>query len=637
MKTIEVTLLDQALIAGYFVFIFGFGSYFGKYIKSTSDFFFSGRKFAWWIIAVSMVATVVGSYSFIKYSATGYSHGLSSSMSYLNDFFFMPLWMFAWLPIIYFARVKSIPEYFERRFDTRARIMAIIFLAVYLIGYIGINFYTLGVALQALTGWDVMTAATAVAIVTAVYVTSGGQTAVIMTDLLQGALLLLAGLTIFVLGVVYLGHGDLLTGVGNFWGGLPEDHRYGLARFNQPESFSFIGVFWQDAIAGSFATYFFNQGILMRFLALKSVHEGRKAILVALVVLFPIAVIAVGNAGWLGGAMYNQDAVPSGYPNPPNPNDIFVIITHILCMPGVFGLVMAALLAALMSSADTLINASSAVVVNDILQPYLAPGRSDRYYLRCAQVASIGAALLGLALVPLFMQFKSIYVAHGAFIATVTPPMAMCVLLGFVWPRFTSAAAFATLFGGAIAMAASIWIPELITPFAHGVSPEGGFKYMRALYGLVASGAIGVIVTLLTRPSRRPDELVGLTMQTIRESERRFKGSQVNRAEGKKVRAVLQPLDGEPGDSAALAGAPGGAGNEPIGVSLHPDDLQALAAQPGDLIYLADGRWWLGGLRAAHARVHDASGRKGIIEMPSWYIEHNSLLPARPVTVEKLM
>ncbi len=627
MHGVNITTLDIALVAAYFLFIFGFGSYFGRYIKSTTDFFFSGRKFAWWIIAVSMIATVVGSYSFIKYSEAGYRYGLSSSMSYLNDWFFMPLWLFGWLPIIYFGRITSVPEYFERRFDTPTRVMAIIFIAVYLLGYIGINFYTLGVALNALyPAYSVFTYAALVAVITAVYVTSGGQTAVIMTDLLQGIILLAAGLAIFVLGFDYFGGGHILEGIARFWHGLPEAKRYGLAYFNAPPKFSFIGVFWQDAVASTFAAYFFNQGILMRFLALKSVDEGRRAMVIALVVLFPIAVIAVGNAGWLGAAMQNLGLFPAGYSHNPEPGRIFVIVTHILTRPGVFGLVMAALLAALMSTADTLINATSAVVVNDIWRPYVARGRSDHYYLGVARVASIGAAIFGLALVPLFMQFDSIYVAHGAFIATVGPPMAVCTVLGFTWPRFTAKAAFATLLGGALAMVLSIWLPQLIAPFAHGVSPEGGFKYMRALYGLVASGAIGVVVTLLTKPNRSKEELVGLTMQTVREAERRFKGGEVSRTAGKKVAARLVVTeDGAAGDEGLLE------------VTLHPDDLASLAAQKGDLIYFADKRWWLGGLRAAHARVGEATGEKGVLKLPQSFIDMNSLLAERPVLIEKIM
>jgi SSS family solute:Na+ symporter len=476
MENIEIAFIDKAIVVLYFLAVFGFGSFFGKYIKGTSDFFFSGRKFAWWIVAFSMIATVVGSYSFIKYSAAGYRYGLSSSMSYLNDWFFMPLWMFAWLPIIYFANIQSVPEYFERRFDAKTRFMAIVFIAIYLIGYIGINFYTLGTALNALLGWSVGYSAIAVAIVTAIYVTAGGQPAVIMTDLAQGILLLLCGIFILYLGFDFLGDGNIFDGVANFWTGLPKDHKYALASFNESTKFSFIGVFWQDAFASSFAAYFFNQGILMRFLSLKSVHEGRKALMIALVVLFPIAVIAVGNAGWVGSAMYNGGMVPEGYPADPDPNTIFVIVTHILAKPGFFGLIMAALLAALMSTADTLINATSAIVINDIYRPYLAKERSDKHYLNAARIFSIVAAITGLVLVPVFMQFNSIYVAHGAFISAVTPPMAVCILLGFAWRRFTPSAAFFTLLGGAVAMGISIKFPVLIAPFAHGVPADGGYK-----------------------------------------------------------------------------------------------------------------------------------------------------------------
>ena len=100
---------DVALIIGYVIAIYAFGLYFARHTKSTTDYFFSGRKFAWWVVAFSMIASIVGSYSFIKYSAAGYTYGLSSSMSYLNDWFFMPLWMFGWLPIMYYARISFGP------------------------------------------------------------------------------------------------------------------------------------------------------------------------------------------------------------------------------------------------------------------------------------------------------------------------------------------------------------------------------------------------------------------------------------------------------------------------------------------------------------------------------------------------
>ncbi len=78
------------IIFGYFAIVLGFGSFFARYNKTTQDFFFSGRRFSWWLITMSIVATGVGSHSFLKYSAKAYEHGFSSTMTYMNDWFFMP-------------------------------------------------------------------------------------------------------------------------------------------------------------------------------------------------------------------------------------------------------------------------------------------------------------------------------------------------------------------------------------------------------------------------------------------------------------------------------------------------------------------------------------------------------------------
>ena len=170
-------------------------------------------------------------------------------------------------------------------------------------------------------------------------------------------------------------------------------------------------------------------------------------------------------------------------------------------------------------------------------------------------------------------------------------------------------------------MALSFAFPELITPFAHGVDPEGNFKYMRALYGLVVSGLIGVVVTFLTKPSKSDDAIVGLTIDTVQEGAKRFKGSEyINRKEGKKVRLSVRVIPAE--ESNAL--------------SLHPDDLEVMKAEVGDMIYLADRRWWLGGLRAMHAVVGQAQGKKGMIEIPANLVADNNLIPSQGVVIEKI-
>ncbi|MCA9419193.1 MAG: sodium:solute symporter family protein, partial [Candidatus Omnitrophica bacterium] len=137
------TPIDLTVIIVYFLGILAFGSYFARYTKTTTDFFFAGQRFAWWLVAFSFIATTVGSYSFIKYSEAAYTYGLASTQSYTNDWMWMPLLVLGWIPIIYYQRIRSIPEYFERRFGTINRGLYTSLLLLYMLGYVGINLYTL--------------------------------------------------------------------------------------------------------------------------------------------------------------------------------------------------------------------------------------------------------------------------------------------------------------------------------------------------------------------------------------------------------------------------------------------------------------------------------------------------------------
>jgi SSS family solute:Na+ symporter len=568
------TRLDYFVILLYFVLIFSFGFIFARFTRSTKDFFFGGQRFSWWLITFSCVASVVGSYSFVKYSAAGFRYGMSSSMTYLNDWIVMGFLLLGWLPILYFGRIGSVPDYFKKRFDDRTAVMATIIVLLYMEGYIGINLYTMGIALNAMLGTDIFLSAIVVAVICAIYVTVGGQTSVIMTDLAQGIILLIGGFLLFFLGLHVLG------GWEGFWSGLPVLHKLPFARFNEPQEFHFVGIFWQDGIANTFALYMMNQGFILRFLSLKSVKEIKKTFLSLVLVLMPLAAFAVSNAGWLGRAMVSQGVLPSGV----DANQIFVKVANTVCQPGLFGFVMAALTAALMSTIDTLINAVSAVAVNDVYKPYVAPNASDQHHLRVARIISLLAAFLGIALVPIFATFKSIYVAHGSFTASITPPMVITIVLGAYWKRFTPSAAFWTLFGGTMIVALSIAWPVLITPFSHGVDPSGGFKYMRALYGLIGSGVIAVCVSVFTK-TKSELEIEGLVVGTLDKAKEGYKGAPANEVEGQKVVVALQVDKKTPE------------------LSISSSAAEFLAAGVGDIVYLSDARRWLGGLRSVHAKV----------------------------------
>ncbi|MEZ4265837.1 MAG: sodium/solute symporter [Myxococcota bacterium] len=590
------TPLDYGIMIGYFVVILLIGTLYGRKQQTTKDFFFGGQRFSWWLITFSLMATTIGSYSFVKYSSIAYTYGVASSQTYFNDWFWLPLFAFGWLPILYFSRVTSIPEYFERRFGSRARNLVTGLLLVYLVGYVGVNLFTMGKALHALLGWDIRLSATLVAAISAVYVTSGGQTSVIMTDLFQGIMLIATGLVILFLGAEQLG------GLNALWEHLPRGHRTAFANFNSDPAYNSGGIFWQDGVANTAMFFFLNQGFAMRFMAARSVDDARRATVAVMLVLMPLAAIVVASGGWVGKALVHAGVLPEGIPS----ERIFFVTSELLAQPGVFGLVMASLTAALMSTVDTLITAIAAIVVNDIYRPR-RPTASDRELLSAARWSSVGVTLLGVALVPAFMVFGSIYQAHGAFTAAVTPPLVVALLLGVFWRRYTNTAVIWTLAGGGAAMLASIIWPSLVSPFSLGVPAEplgegllAGAKvytFTRAFYGIVVCSVIAVAATLLSRPSAGRDQR-GLVWGTVNDAIALYKGGAGKEGAGPWVDATPTR-----GTARARRGA---AEVLPTRVS------SALAATlggvgPGDLLYVTDRRAWLGGLRSTHLMIDEVS------------------------------
>ena len=613
------TQLDRIIIIAYFALVMGFGAYFGKYSKTTSDYFFGGRRFSWWLIAISIVATGVGSHSFVKYSTKAYQYGLSSTMTYMNDWFFMPLFMFGWLPIIYYTKIKSIPEYFERRFSRKARYIATLMTLLYMIGYIAIQFLTLATALYKIYGIPLMLTVILIAIATTLYMHFGGQTSVIFTDLFQGFILIFAGLLLFYLGIQYLGDNTALSGLNAFWTNLSPNEKLPLAHFNHPPDFNFVGIFWQDGIAGSVGFLFLNQGLIMRFMAAKSVNEGRKAAAFNVLIILPISAIVVSNAGWIGRAITN--AVPNAFPVDLAANDVFVAVTNIVSSPGVFGFIIAALCAALMSTADTLVNASSAIIVNDVYRPLAKKIKNEKEQLELARWTSIGVKVIAVALVPFFNSFDSIYEAHGWFHSTFTPPLVVGVFLGIFWKRFTTTAVIATFLGGAFLMLLGQNFPELISPFSHGIElrPGRGYSYIGALYNIFVCAGVGIIVTFFTK-SKSEKELSGLTIFDVHNLKSIFKGSPVNEEKGEAINLNWKIKE-----------------NESDLVFFSKNDMKKMKANPGDLVFIEDSRWWLGGLKSVHSIYGNPHNEDGLVYINNIHLNHAQFVEGLKLKAEKEM
>jgi SSS family solute:Na+ symporter len=689
---------DWIVMVVYFAAIMLFGSYFGRYNRTTKDFFFGGRRFSWWLIAFSIVATGVGSHSFVKYSAKGFEHGLSSSMTYINDWFFLPFFLFGWLPIVVYTKIRSIPEYFEKRFSPSARFLATLLLLFYMVGYIGIGFLTLGKAVLpmlpdtfALLGSTIditlMGTVIVIAIITGIYITFGGQTAVIFTDLLQGGILLFAGFLLFFFGLDYLGGFDI------FWNLLPTEWKLPLAHFNKPPDFNFVGIFWQDGVAGSVGFLFMNMGLLMRFMATKNVDEGRKAATFNIMIMLPISAIVVGNAGWVGKALsvLNPDLVP---PNTA-PDQIFVVVANIVSHPGVFGFIMAALTAALMSTVDTLINATSAIFINDVYRPtkkflksvVLSERETEKKELFAARASSIAITALGVLAVLAFKNFPTVYEAHGYFHSTLTPPLVVAIFLGIFWKRFTPAAVITSFVGGvALMILGNAYPAELIGPFDHGIDmhPDHPYSYIRALYNTFVCLAVGVVIALTTNYQKnfvrkmreRANAQSTMVILSVIAGIIFFivlfnllslwvmfflilimiaftslavtyfvKYDEHANTEGLTMWSIGKAKeffkgrkvnDWEEGEKVVLNWKLTDKSKREE-VFMSRNDMKKMAAEVGDLVYVTDARKWMGGLKSVHVELGEPHDEDGIIYINQDQLESAKFVDDKPLRAEKEM
>ncbi|MBI1937380.1 MAG: sodium:solute symporter family protein [Ignavibacteriales bacterium] len=692
------TAADWVVMLVYFFGIMLFGSYFAKYNRSTNDFFFGGRRFAWWLITVSIVATGVGSHSFVKYSAKGFEHGISSTMTYMNDWFFMPFFLFGWLPIVVYTKIRSIPEYFEKRFSPVARRVATVFQLLYMVGYLGIGLLTLGKVFTPLLPATIdifglsipvtlMGVIIVVAAVTGTYTTFGGQTAVIFTDLIQGLILLFAGFLIFLMGISYVG------GLDAFWHLLPPDWRLPLADFNTPPDFNFVGIFWQDGVAGSVGFLFMNMGLLMRFMSAKSVDEGRKAAVFNVLFMLPLSAIVVGNAGWIGKAL--TEMVPSQLNSNVNPDEIFVAVTHIISTKGVFGFVIAALTATLLSTVDSLINAIAAVYMNDVHHPiknYFKKSKKVRTAeqdakeeLAAARIASIVITALGIIATIPFSKYPTVYEAHGYFHSTLTPPLVIAIFLGVFWKKFTPAGVLATFLGGSSLMILGARYPGiLISPVAHGtpMDPVHPFSYISALYNTLACLGVGVLVTYTFKWQKK-------IVEKIRKANSHDIGMKISI--GAIVVSLLMVwfnigtlplllittlimtilvsltsqyyikfnpdvhLDGLTAWSIHRAKEifKGSKINEREGeiikahwrlrkdnedyISVSKENMKKMHAEVGDLVYICDARKYLGGLKSVHTKFGEPHDEPGIVYIGEEHKLSALFQEGKILTVEKEM
>lgn len=501
---------DIVVLAGYLCLMAGIGYFFSRKNVSTEEYFVGGRSFRGWVIGLSMVGTSISSVTFLAYPAdafkTAYLRFLPNLMLPLAVI--IAAWVF--LPFFRRGRITSAYEYLEGRFGPSIRVYAAAAFIVAQLFRVSIILYLVSVVVHEMTGLSSTMCILVSGVFVAGYTVVGGINAVIWTDVIQTVVLLLGGA--LCLGVI----------VQQLPGGLEQIFSVGVAEGKFAIAELIDGelqpVPWGLSLSEKTATmmlllglatwlteYSSNQNVIQRYCASASSREARKAMLVCVGVSVPMWFFFM----FLGTALFvffqvfpsiEAGEILSGARKAEQILPYFIV--HYL-PPGITGLLIAAALAAAMSSLDSSINAISTIGIVDIYRRHLVSGRSDRHYLRVAWAIAAVAALLmmGGAVVLAGSETKTLQDTGSILTSLLGGGLLGLYLLGFLTRRGDARAVW---IGIVATMSFTIWT-LLSNSGALPASMTFPFDlYYTGLLGNIVMFAVGYLLGS-TLPKRKRD------------------------------------------------------------------------------------------------------------------------------------
>ncbi len=503
--------VDVVVIAIYFLIVFAIGFYFSRKERTSEDYFLASRDVGWFAIGGSLFVSNISTEHFIGLAGSGATSGLA--VGHFEWLACLILLILGWVFVPFYLRsnVFTMPEFLERRFNRHCSIyLASVSLLAYIFTKISVHLYAAAVVLERVVGWSPLTAAIILVVATGIYTVAGGLAAVIYTDLVQ-TLILIAGAVV----LTWIG----LDRVGGFAGlraALPPNYFHMIKPISDPE-FPWTGIFLGAPILGIWY-WCTDQVIVQRVLSARdeghakagTIFAGFLKILPVFILVLP-GLIAYALYPWLfqvvNGRVTNGDIA---YPT---------LIVNLL-PTGLVGLMIAALLAALMGAMSSVFNSASTLVTLDFYKK-LRPSATELQLVTFGRVATGIMVVLGILWVPFIKLLSAqLYIYLQSMQAYISPPIAVCFILGILWPRLNGAGAITALLLGFV-LGATRFILEVLDKSRHFTAPiirwlvDMNFLHYAILMFVICAGVL-IAVSLSTPAPPRP-KLAGLTFATVSE------------------------------------------------------------------------------------------------------------------------
>ena len=567
-----MTGFDWAIIGGYFALLLGVAWWVILKGKETADdYFLAGRNLGWLIVGASIFSSNIGSEHLVGLAGSGATDGVAMAHYELHAWCLLVL---AWVMIPFYmrSRVYTMPEFLEKRFSATARwVLSIISLVAYVLTKIavgifagGIVFGTLLPELQLRIGNIVLDSfwigSVAVILLTGTYTVLGGLRAVAYTEALQTAILVGGSALLTLFGLRALGGWSELRaicgsemfnlwkpivpeGVQATWAPVKEAGRMAWY-FNQ--DYPWPGMLLCAPIIGLWY-WCTDQYIVQRALGAASEQQARRgSIFAAFLKLSPVFLFIIpgmicyalarsGKVAALAGLLDSE-----GRPIPAECQAAYPLLVQHVLPPGVRGIVVAALLSALMSSLAGVFNAASTLFTMDLYQKF-RPRASQHELVWTGRLATTAMVLIGLLWIPVIRGARGLYDYLQGVQGYLAPPIFVVFFLGVFIPRLNARGCLAALsvgfLLGVFRLAVDTPVALKLPGFEAGY-PEGSFLWIvnniyfqyYSLFIFVVSAIVALVVSWMTAPPPR-DRLDGLTFATTSEDQRRRSRASWNKAD----------------------------------------------------------------------------------------------------------
>ena len=453
---LDTNLVDYAILAIYFVAVLGIGFAAKRYIKTSLDYFLSGRSLPAWITGLAFISANLGALEILGMAANGAQFGVYTVHYYwvgaVPAMVFLGIVM---MPFYYGSKVRSVPEYLRLRFNKQTHLFNALTFAFATVLIAGVNLYALALVLKLMLGWPILLGIVVAAAVVLVYITLGGLSSAIYNEVLQFFVILAALIPLTIIGLHDVGGWDGLKEavmkvndedqLFNSWKGT------GIGNVDNPLGASWVPIVFGLGFVLSFGYWTTNFAEVQRALSAKSLSAARRTpligaypkIFIPAITIIP-GLVALATIPGLGG-----DDPDKQY------NNAIPLLMNEYLPNGMLGIALAGLLAAFMAGVAANVSAFNTVVTYDLWEPYVRSGQSDEYYIRFGRIATITGIVIGIGTALIASGYNNIMDYIQLLFSFFNAPLFATFIIGMFWKRMTPWAGLWGLIAGTVGAAAA--------------------------------------------------------------------------------------------------------------------------------------------------------------------------------------